>query len=125
MNLIEYRKYLDSKHIKSVKFVKVREIRQCKNCKKSIEKGRECLTVSKKYKGRFWLCLDCVQDRLELREKHNNKVQNLANARAFKNTIAFGDEGGYMAACDWEAEAEAELDEFEDDNYDIMYDGGL
>lgn len=113
MNLREYRNQISSKRTGNSKFVRVRQVRQCKSCHKNIEKGVECLTVNKKYKGRIWVCLECLTARLEQRDKRNEALENLAKARAFKESIAFGDEGGYMAAAEWEDEALNELEDLE------------
>ena len=83
---------------RNIRFVNVRAIRQCKYCGSPIGVGDTCLTVNKKREGRRWICLSCVDTILKYKE-----------TKAQMNCVPFGDEGAYMALCDFAAEQEAEL----------------
>lgn len=60
--------------------------------------GDTCLSVNKKREGRRWICLSCVDAILRYKE-----------TKAQMNCVPFGDEGAYLALCDFAAEQEAEL----------------
>lgn len=94
MDLAQYKDYVKHKNTRNYKFVKIRSLRACHHCGKLLTPGTECLTINNRTNHRRWQCEDCVIAKL-----------NVVNARAFKASIAFGDEGGYMAAQEWEDEA--------------------
>ena len=90
----QFKQQTEKVYTRNFKFVKIRANRLCEHCSKQLTVGTECLSINPRFKERIWSCDDCVQKRL-----------NLSNARIFKASIAFGDEGGYMAAQEWEDEA--------------------
>lgn len=102
MDLATLKNIVKSRNTNNMKFVKIRAPRFCEHCCKLLTAGTETLTINKKYNGRIWLCIDCVILRL-----------NIINARAFKASIAFGDEGGYMTAQEWEDEVLAEWEDID------------
>lgn len=83
---------------RNIRFVNVRAIRQCKYCGSLNGVGDTCLPMNKKREGRRWICLSCVDTILKYKE-----------TKAQMNCVPFGDEGAYMALCDFAAEQEAEL----------------
>ncbi len=101
-----FKEFVKKRKSRNFKFVRIRANRLCEHCGKKLSIGTECLTINPKFKERIWVCDDCIERRL-----------NLANARAFKASIAFDDEGGYMAAQEWEDEAISEFYEYEDEDY--------
>lgn len=55
---------LNNKKSRNVRVVKVRTAHRCEFCNDLINKGDECLTVNKYgYKGRYWVCLACLDSR--------------------------------------------------------------
>lgn len=97
-NLERLKSSVNSSKNQNIRFVSVRANRQCKYCGGIIGVGDTCLTVNKKKEGRRWICLSCVDAILRYKE-----------TRAQMNCVPFGDEGAYMALCDFAAEEEAEL----------------
>lgn len=97
-NLERLKASVNNSKNRNIRFVSVRATRQCKYCGRLIGVGDACLTVNKKKEGRRWICLSCVDAILSYRE-----------TKAQMNCVPFGDEGAYMALCDFAAEQEAEL----------------
>lgn len=121
MTLNELRLKARARNTKNFKFVVVRKSHSCRYCGKIIKAGTEALTTNKKNEGRVWACLCCVEKQLQAQTKKAEAMQNLAKAQAFKASVAFGDEGAYMAAMEWESEALGELeelDEYEEEHED-------
>lgn len=97
-NLERLKNSVNNSKNRNIRFVNVRAIRQCKYCGNLIWIGDTCLTVNKKKEGRRWICLSCVDAVLEYKK-----------TKAQMNCVPFGDEGAYLALCDFAAEQEAEL----------------
>lgn len=97
-NLEQLKNSVNSSKNRNIRFVNVKAVRQCKYCGNIIGAGDTCLAVNKKKEGRRWVCLSCANAILGYKE---TKVQ--------MNCVPFGDEGAYMALCDFAAEQEAEL----------------
>lgn len=88
-----FREFINQNKSRNVRFVKVKSDRKCFDCGKVIPRGIKCLTVNKKYKGRVWHCMSCVE-----RNVSGVSIQEQLNqVRAEKNSINFGDEGGWLA----------------------------
>lgn len=92
------RRVLNSNKYRNTKIVRVKENRLCNCCDKVIPYDTECLSTNVRYKGRKWFCLRCVELKWEI-----------AKVRAEKDGLPFGDEGGWLALNDYEAELMAEL----------------
>lgn len=97
-NLERLKNSVNNSKNRNIRFVNVRATRQCKYCGNQIGVGYTCLTVNKKKEGRRWICLSCVDAVLEYKK-----------TKAQMNCVPFGDEGAYLALCDFAAEQEAEL----------------
>ena len=97
-NLERLKASVNNSKNRNIRFVDVRAIRQCKYCGSLIGIRNTCLTVNKKKEGRQWICLQCVDAILSYKE-----------TKAQMNCVPFGDEGAYMALCDFAAEQETEL----------------
>lgn len=69
---------------KNFKYVKVRENRLCSFCGRVIFKDTRCLTVNKKYKGRKWVCTDCIK-----------AIENVDSEQALLKAVPFNDEVAY------------------------------
>ena len=91
----KFKAELKKKGNKNFTFVKIRTPHTCANCLKTLPTGIECLTVNPKMGSRRWICSYCVQALLDLYV-----------ARSALASVAFGDEGGYMACFDWVSECE-------------------
>lgn len=96
--LTQFKQQTEKVHTRNFKFVKIRADRYCEHCGTKLICGTTCLSINPKFKERVWICDDCVERRL-----------NLHNARLYKASIAFDDEGGYLAAQEWEDEALAAI----------------
>ena len=97
-NLERLKNSVNSSKNRNIRFVNVKDVRQCKCCGNIIGVEDTCLTVNKKKEGRRWICLSCIDAVLEYKQ-----------TKAQMNCVSFGDEGAYMALCDFAAEQEAEL----------------
>lgn len=78
-------------------YVHVKQDRYCEHCSNKITKGSKALTINKRFEGRVWFCLKCVELKKQIEE-----------TKAEMECISFGDDGGYMALQDALAELEAE-----------------
>ena len=67
-------------------YVKVRENRLCGFCCRVIFKDTKCLTINKKYKGRKWVCTDCIK-----------AIENVDSEQALLKAVPSSDEVAYMA----------------------------
>lgn len=81
-----------------MKEVKIRTNRVCAYCEGTLPKGSLCYTYSKKYKGREWVCCECVR-----------QWRNLISVKADRNLIPFDDEGMAYAVEDYVDEVEGEF----------------
>lgn len=54
-----------------MKKVKIRQDRVCYHCGGTMVNGTECFTFSSRYKGRHWLCNECVQCLMEINSAHS------------------------------------------------------
>ena len=98
--LASFKNQLKKQGNKNFNFVKVRAARVCSHCLQTITAGTECLTVNPKRGTRRWYCCKCVELRL-----------NIIQAKAHLDSVAFDDEGGYMAYYDWLSECEDAFEE--------------
>ena len=96
--LQKFKELCNRSSYRNVRFVKVRESRLCEHCGEGIATGVECVTVNRKYKGRRWYCLKCVDLALQISE-----------VKAQKDAVAFGDEGMWLALDDYQAKLESEF----------------
>ena len=90
---------------RNVGHVKIKEDRECMHCKGIIPKGSKCLTVNGKYKGRKWLCSSCEEI-----------LKDLSKAKSHRDSLPFGDEGGYLAMMDEVASLESDWYETKNSN---------
>ena len=106
ITLESVKKNVERKGSRNLKFVRIKQDRQCDICGTVLKVGTTCSTINVKFEPRRWRCDDCIQRRI-----------TYLNTRANKNNVAFDDEGGYMAAQEWEDEAISEFYEYEDEDY--------
>lgn len=98
--LERFKQDLKKRGNKNFTFVKIRSARICSHCLQTQSAGTECLTINPKKSSRRWYCCNCVQ-----------LVLNIEQARVALNSVAFGDEGGYMAFDEWLSECEDAFEE--------------
>lgn len=85
LGLVEFKKSIKRLNNKNICFVKVRADKQCYFCGSTIPKGRECLTLNSKNRGRNWLCISCLRLKLKLNAE-----------KSALNSIPFGDEDDFI-----------------------------
>lgn len=105
----QYEKSINSKGSRNKRFVIIKENRVCHNCGNTINKGTKCLTLNPKMQARYWVCLNCVNKQLNLNKQEQDLLKRYRQTLAEMNTLAFDDEGGYMALQDYLVELEAEM----------------
>ena len=107
---------INSKGTRNLRIVRVRKMRECNGCKKPINAEEYCLTVNPKSKARYWVCLDCVQSKLDAQEEEREKERLVSEYNRVKYElehcigINFDDEGGYYALQNYLVELERDMD---------------
>lgn len=74
-------------------YVKTKGIHFCKYCNSIIANGSRVKTINPKHGNRFWVCKEC-----------DSELQEIIRAVSERNSLAFGDDGGYLAISDYIAE---------------------
>lgn len=116
---------INNKNTRNIKFVHIRADRQCRECNNTIKAGTLTLTINKQGQGRTWVCKSCIENKLNEASTcmqcnqtnvHINKetfkgrnvrlcdrckalLDRVKYTESYKNSLAFGDDGGDMA-CD-------------------------
>ena len=85
-DMLLFKEAVNKSKNRNTKFVRVKAVRNCRYCKKEIGVGTESLTTNKKSEGRRWVCLDCL-----------DAVLRCAEVKAKLDSVAFDDDGYYMA----------------------------
>ena len=77
-----------------MRLVKVKTDRVCSCCEGEIPKGSNAYTYSIKFKGRFWIHTYCKDN---TSYKQCNSYKNIKSTLAQRDSVAFDDEGAWLA----------------------------
>lgn len=80
--------------------------RVCSDCGKKILKSEICLTTNKQGEGRKWHCMNCASFMSHSKERivKCSTLQTVMSLLSGRGTVAFGDEGAFLAYDDAIAE---------------------
>lgn len=76
----------NNKDNKNSKYVHTKSLHFCKYCNGIIPQGSYVHTVNPKRGNRFWICKEC-----------NDNLHEIITLSARRNSVSFGDEGGWLA----------------------------